>query len=190
MRSSSGRRLGLLLLVSLVSGCGRGSISRRPPIHLNPNMDDQPRLEAQEASPFFRDGAAMRPEVIGTIARGELPGDEILTTGRSFWSGYAETLPIDVSDELIGRGRQRFAIYCTPCHGIRGDGQSALLERVGVASADLGAERIQSMRPGELFAVATEGRGLMPGYGYAISTEDRWAIVAWVQRLPTGRALD
>ena len=177
-------RQGLLALVLvLLGGCARGCVSRKPPIHLNPNMDDQPRYEAQEASPFFRDGAAMRPEVLGTVARGELPGDEVLTSGKSFWSGYARQIPLEVSREMLRRGAERFEIYCTPCHGPRGDGRGPLLDRAGVKSADLLDERVQLMPPGEIFAVVTQGRGLMPGYAYPISAEDRWAIVAWIKQL-------
>ncbi|MYH07858.1 MAG: cytochrome c, partial [Rhodothermaceae bacterium] len=66
------KRVFFLLGVTVVlSGC-RGTLKEDPPIHINPNMDEMERFEAQEANPFFADGRAMRPPVLGTVARGML----------------------------------------------------------------------------------------------------------------------
>src|SRR5690242_10496639 len=70
--SRATRRAWGLVLVALLSGCARGCTSSRPPIHLNPNMDVQPRAEPQSGNAFFYDGAEMRAPVEGTVARGEL----------------------------------------------------------------------------------------------------------------------
>lgn len=166
----------------------RGCPSSSPPIHLNPNMDDQPRFEAQEASGFFSDGTVSRPPVVGTVARGELVEDGVLATGRSVWSGFAPEVPLEVTPELLARGRDRYGVYCAPCHGEAGDGESVMLERGKVRTADLLEERIRGLRPGRIFQVVSEGKGLMPAYGYLLPTRDRWAVVAWVERLQAGAA--
>ncbi len=70
------RCLALVLLVAL-SAC-RGETSREPPVHLNPNMDQQARFDAQEESVFFADGRAMRAQVPGSVAVGELAEDDHL----------------------------------------------------------------------------------------------------------------
>ncbi len=126
----------------------------------------------------------MRPPVLGTIARGELEEDEVFFTGRSFWTGYAAKVPFDVTAEVLERGRERYRIYCAPCHGGAGDGQSALLKHGGLRSANLLEPRIRSLRAGQILTVISDGKGLMPGYRYPIRPLDRWAIVAYVQELP------
>src|SRR5688500_20299936 len=79
------RVLGALAFTSIVAltGCARGCTSSSPPIHLNPSMDNQPKVRAQGASTFFYDGAAMREPVPGTVAMGELREDEPFFTGKS-----------------------------------------------------------------------------------------------------------
>ena len=171
-----------LALVLLASGCTRGSTSDDPPIHLIPDMDDQPRYEAQASSDFFYDGAAMRTPVAGTVARGSLVEDAARVTGKA--GGVpVDTSPVPVDEALLERGAERYAIYCAPCHAEDGSGQSMLRERAGVATADLLQERLLTVGDGYLFDVITNGLGLMPGYAYPVPPEDRWAIVAWVREL-------
>lgn len=170
-----------------LTGCTRGSTSKRPPIHLNPNMDDQPKAQAQEASAFFADGAAMRPPVEGTVARGALIDDPALATGRDASGELVATSPVPTDPAALGltseRGAERYAIYCAPCHGATGDGQSMLRERAGVNTADLLQARLRAAGDGYLFDVVTHGFGLMPSYAYQIPVRDRWAIVAHVREL-------
>ena len=112
------RLLWLAALVLSTVGCVRGCPSTRPPIHVNPNMDFQPKYEAQESSDFFYDGATMRVPVEGTVPRSALPSElrtsAEYTTGVDFWGGEVETNPLDVDDALLARGKERFGIYCTP----------------------------------------------------------------------------
>jgi mono/diheme cytochrome c family protein len=172
-----------LAVALLAAGCTRGSTSSRPPIHLNPNMDDQPRYEAQAASEFFADGMAMRQPVPGTVARGRLDEDPVLTTGRGPGGALIGRNPLRVDDELLERGAERYAIYCGPCHGDDGSGQSILRERYGVATADLNQARLRAEGDGYLYDVIANGFGLMPSYRYPVPARDRWAIVAHVRRL-------
>lgn len=184
MRASTALLLGVVLLLG---GC-RGCTSSRPPIHLNPNMDDQPKLRAQAASDFFYDGAAMRQPVAGTVAREEPVAVDALVTGKGPDGEPVTVLPMAVTPELLTRGRDRYGIYCTPCHGERGDGNSMLKQRSGVAAANLLDERIRSMPDGQVFDTVTHGVGLMSGYRYPVSAHDRWAIIAYVRQLQGGGA--
>lgn len=175
--------LGLAALALVAAGCTRGSTSSRPPIHLNPNMDDQPRLEAQAESAFFADGMAMRQSVPGTVARGELVEDAVFATGMGPGQTPVARIPIPVDAAFLSRGGERYAIYCGPCHADDGSGQSMLRERSGVATADLTDPRLVAVGDGYLYDVITNGYGLMPSYRYPIPPRDRWAIVAHVREL-------
>ena len=163
-----------------MAGC-RGMTSERPPIHPNPNMDNQPKYLPQASSGFFADGATMRLPVEGTVARGELRDPE-LVTGRDQAGAFLAANPV-TGDGLLARGEERYGIYCTPCHGGNGNGRGVLYERAQIEAADLSSERIVALPDGQIFEVITEGLGLMSGYGYAIPVEDRWAIVAHVRAI-------
>lgn len=173
----------LVLLLAIAGGCARGCNSGSPPIHPNPNMDLQPKYRAQSASAFFADGATMRPPVEGTIARGDLALADDVLSGRDAADAFLTTNPFAGEADFLARGEERYGIYCTPCHGDRGDGRGMLWERAQVASADLREERIRAQPEGQLYDVITNGLGLMPGYRYPIPPRDRWAIVAWVRHL-------
>ena len=179
-------RGGLALLVGTLAlvtvGCFRGSPSERPPIHLNPNMDDQPKYLPQAESAFFANGMTMRPPVPGTVARGELRADEAYFLGRVGEAPVAG-IPLEGGDEVMRRGEQRFGIFCGPCHGKRGDGKGMLFVRAGVESADLTSPRIVDMPSGRIYDVITTGFGLMSGYAAEVPVDDRWAIVAHVRAL-------
>lgn len=170
-----------VLSLSLLTSCFRGCASRWAPIHLNPNMDQQPSYRPLAESGFFASGSTSQPPVSGTIARGELREDDSFYTGRGFF-GYTSN-PLEVTEDVVARGRDRFEIYCTPCHGSAGDGHGKLYERTGVASADLADDRIRQMPDGRLFDVITHGQGLMQGYRFPVSARDRWAIVSYVREL-------
>lgn len=177
------RLVALALVLTSLGACARGCTSRRPPIHLNPNMDDQPRYEAQAASPVFADGAAMQAPPEGTVARGEARTEAPMYEGVDADGNAVATFPMAVTEEMLGRGADRFQIYCTPCHGDEGDGGGMLRERSGVQTANLLEARFRAYPPGQIFQVITDGFGLMAGYRYPIPAEDRWAIVAHVREL-------
>lgn len=182
-RSRALRFAALALAVAAAGGC-RGCTSSSPPVHLNPNMDRQPVYRAQAESDFFADGATMRRPVEGTVARGELRADSALWRGVDDAGQPVATSPVPADETVLTRGGERYGIYCTPCHGDNGRGRGVLYERAGVQSGDLvGDERLRGLSAGELFAVITDGVGLMPGYAYQIPPGDRWAIVAHVQEL-------
>jgi len=90
--------------------------------------------------------------------------------------------------QFLERGRQRFTIYCTPCHGQLGDGEG-ITKKLGVMSTvkNLHEKRIVEFRDGEIFNVITHGRSTMGAYGPNVPAEDRWAIVAYVRALQLAR---
>lgn len=173
----------MVLVLVLSGGCLRGCKSSRPPIHPNPNMDYQPKLEPFEASSFFYDGIAMRAPVPGTVARGQLIENDVVTTGRDPGGNFVAVNPVPLDDNVIARGMDRFVIYCAPCHTERGDGRGILYERGNVPTTSLHDPRVVGLTDGELYDVITNGKGLMTGYRYPIRTHDRWAIVAYVREL-------
>ena len=175
----------LACAVALVSleGCMRGCTSSQPPIHVNPSMFNQPKYKAQASSDFFYDGKTMRAPVAGTIARGHLPGDVVLETGKTADGSYAAASPVAADEALLARGKERFGIYCRPCHDERGEGKGVLFERAKVPTANLLEKRVQDLPDGSLFDTITNGKGLMPGYRYPIVVRDRWAIIAYVRSL-------
>jgi mono/diheme cytochrome c family protein len=189
MNGRTRRMLGGLALTSLVAltGCVRGCTSSRPPIHLNPSMDDQPKVRPQTASRFFYDGASMRQPVPGTVAIGGLKEDGALFTGKGPEGTFVATIPLTTDEALVERGRQRYVIYCQPCHDARGDGKGILFQRANVPTASLHQEKILKYPDGQIFDVITNGVGLMAGYRWPIPPADRWAIVAYVRELERKR---
>ena len=172
----------LLGLAVLLSGC-RGCTSSRPPIHLNPNMDWQPKLEAQEESTFFYDGAGMRVPVEDTVAQGTLRDDSPYWTGKGPSEAWIDTIPVQADAALLARGEQRFGIFCSPCHGAQADGKGMLFQRAQVQSANLMEQRFRDMPVGQLFDEVSHGVGLMPAYGPFVPVADRWAILAYLRQL-------
>ena len=183
------RVLSVLALASLaaVTGCARGCTSSRPPIHLNPSMDDQPTVRAQTAIRFFYDGASMREPVPGTIPIGGLREDGPFFTGKGADGQFVATIPVAVDEAVVQRGRERYEIYCQPCHDARGDGKGILFQRGNVPTASMHQEKILNYPDGQIFDVITNGFGLMAGYRWPIPPADRWAIVAHVRELQRKR---
>jgi mono/diheme cytochrome c family protein len=181
--------LGSLALTSALAlgGCARGCTSSRPPIHPNPSMDDQPKVLPQTASSFFYDGSSMRPPVPGTVAIGGLKEDVAFFTGKDADGQFVPTIPVPVNEALLERGRQRYAIYCQPCHDARGDGRGILFQRGNVPTASFHQEKILKYADGQIFDVITNGTGLMSGYAWPIPPADRWAIIAHVRELERKR---
>ena len=181
--------MGVLVLTSVVaaSGCVRGCTSSRPPIHLNPSMDDQPKVRPQAASNFFYNGASMREPVPGTIPIDGLQEDGAFFTGKGPDGQFVATSPVTVDEAVVERGRERYGIYCEPCHDARGDGRGILFERGSVPTATFHQDKVLKYPDGQIFDVITNGMGLMSGYRWPIPPADRWAIIAYVRELQRDR---
>jgi len=189
MRARTRVVLGAFALICLVplAGCVRGCTSSRPPIHPNPSMDDQPKVLAQTASKFFYDGSAMRQPVPGTVPIGGLKEDEAFFTGKGADGQFVAAIPVTVNEALVERGRQRYGIYCQPCHDARGDGKGILFQRGNVPTASFHQDKILKYADGQIFDVITNGSGLMSGYRWPIPPADRWAIISYVREIERKR---
>lgn len=172
------------------SGC-RGWTSDAPPVHLNPNMDTQQKLKPYRASSFFKDGRTMRPQVEGTIARGQLRNDDHRFEGKLASGTFAGTFPTGFAADAkdVQRGQRRYEIYCTPCHSSAGDGNGPVARRLLIKPPTFHQDRIQTMPVGEIFNVITHGKNYpnMPAYAAQIPVEDRWRISLYVRALQRTR---
>lgn len=178
-------RIGSLLLVSLILMSCRGQISEKPPVHPNQNMDFQERFNAQEENPFFADNRAMRTPVEGTIARGNLKDNSAIYEGVDENGDFVEEIPFEVTQSFLYRGKERYDIFCTPCHGGTGDGQGIIMTGgYGyVPAPSFHADRARNLSDGELYSAIANGIRTMPSYATQIPVEDRWAIVSYVRAL-------
>ncbi len=158
------------------------------------DMYDQPKVMPLSKSDFFRDEQGARPLVPGTVARGHLRTDDHLYTGRTAAartpgdtgaaaSGYAATFPMEVTRTVLMRGRERYGIFCSPCHGGTGNGDGMIVKRGFKTPPRLSEERLRSAAPGYFFDVITNGYGTMYSYASRVPVEDRWAIVAYIRAL-------
>ncbi|MGH7831974.1 MAG: c-type cytochrome [Candidatus Binatia bacterium] len=145
-------------------------------------MADQPRHEPLQESGFFADGRSARPLVPGTVARGQLRGDEHFYTGKVAGKP-ADRFPFRVTAEVLDRGQERFHIFCSPCHDRTGGGQGMVVRRGFRPPPSFHSTRLRRAPAGELFGHITSGIGAMPSYAAQIPPRDRWAIVAYVRAL-------
>ena len=186
------RRLSPIVLV-LLAGCRH-------------EMYDQPRYDPQEASDFFADGRADRPLLPGVVPRldpKDQPRDEEydrvqvgVVDGKP-----VEDMPFPVDRAVLERGRQRFEIYCAPCHGYTGDGRGMIVQRgfspppplygkrptAGKSPAASFYEDLRDAPLGHFFEVMTNGHGAMYSYASRVSPRDRWAIAAYIRALQLSR---
>lgn len=173
---------GAVLATTLLVGC-------------RSEMYDQPRYEALEPTSFFKNGTSARASLPGTIARGRLPLDDLLHTGK-VGGQFADAFPFPIARADMVRGQSRYRIYCAPCHGELGDGQGVIVQRGFPAPPPYyGATRpsptgtvptyadLRLAPAGHFFDVITHGHGVMYSYASRIGIEDRWRIVAYVRAL-------
>jgi hypothetical protein len=145
-------------------------------------MADQPRYKPLAPSAFFEDGRSARPSVPGTVAQGQLREDEHLYTGRVDGQ-LVELFPFPVTRQVLDRGRERFDIFCSPCHGRVGDGKGMVVRRGFAQPPSFHIERLRTAPAGYVFEVITKGFGRMYDYADRIGVEDRWAIAAYIRAL-------
>lgn len=149
------------------------------------DMHDQPRFKPLAKSDFYADMRSARPLIEGTVARGQLHEDTYFYTGMIGNSNTpGDYMPFPVTTDVLARGRERFNIYCSPCHSRLGDGQGIVPSR-GFAKIppSFHIPRLQKAPLGYFYDVITHGFGIMPDYSAQIQPKDRWAIVAYVRAL-------
>ncbi len=149
------------------------------------DMHDQPRFKPLAKSDFYADLRSARPPVEGTVARGQLHEDPYFYTGMIGGSSTpGDYLPFPITAEVLARGRERFNIYCAPCHSRLGDGNGIVPSRgFPRKPPSYHIERLRKAPLGYFFDVITHGFGIMPDYASQIPFRDRWAIVAYIRAL-------
>lgn len=164
------------LLVACCATAGLASAACRQDMH------DQPRFKPYAKSEFFADRRSARPLVDGTIARGHLREDAALYTGKSA-GRPVDAFPFPVTADVMARGRERFDIFCSPCHGRTGAGDGMIVRRGYRKPPTFHQDRLRQAAPGYTYDVITNGFGAMPDYAQQIPVRDRWAIVAYITAL-------
>jgi mono/diheme cytochrome c family protein len=146
-------------------------------------MADQPRYDPYDKSTFFADMLSARPLPAGTVSRNTVSKNEMMDLGMTNGKP-ADRFPFPVTMDVLNRGRQRYDIYCVPCHGYTGTGDGMAARRgFRRPPASFHADELRNAPPGHFFDVITNGFGAMPSYAYQIDTRDRWAIIAYIRAL-------
>ncbi len=156
--------------LALLAGCS-----------LKQDMAHQPKNRPLSPSDFFTDGRSERPLLENTVARGSLADDAL------FVSKDSNSFPLPVTQELLERGEGRYKIFCTPCHGLQGDGNGMIAMRGMKHPPSYHEERLRQVPNGYIYDVIGNGFGAMYGYSAQIPPRDRWAIVAYVRALQLSR---
>ena len=146
------------------------------------DMHTQPKYKPLEQSTFFDDGRSARPVAPGTVARGHLRIDEQLYTGR-INGALADTFPFPITRQDLERGRERYNIYCSPCHDYTGSGHGMIVQRGFPPPPSYHIDRLRRAPVGHFFEVMTKGYGTMFSYADRVSPEDRWRIAAYIRAL-------
>ena len=169
---SVSRRLVAACLLVVAAGCRQ-------------DMHNQPKAIPLRESMFFKNTpntSSARPLVEGTVARGTLQDDAAFFTGKS-GTTVLDALPFPLTAEVLDRGQQRFNIYCTPCHGLSGEGDGMIVRRGYRQPPSFHLNRLRDVPIGHFYDVMTNGFGAMPDYRAQVAPRDRWAIAAYVRAL-------
>ena len=160
---------------------------------------------------FFGDGLSSRQPIEGTVARGFLRTDTEYFTGKKAKAPGAasatatpaqqqtagtqagtqantfpddvDTFPFPVTKEIVERGRQRYDIFCSACHGLTGNGDGMIVRRGFRRAASFNDDRLRQAPVGHFFDAVTNGWGAMPSYASQIPVQDRWAIITYIRAL-------
>src|ERR1700689_3169643 len=182
-----GRKLRLVVAsatvaaLSLIAGCRE-------------DMQNQPKMVPQRGSDFYADHRGARPQVLDTVARGQVHDDSSFHTGVVQGpNGYKQELDampaeIPVTIEVLKRGQERFNVYCTPCHSRVGNGLGEIVERGYKPAGNLHDQVRLSQPISHYFYVMTHGYGAMPDYSAQLTPSDRWAVAAYIRALQLSQA--
>jgi mono/diheme cytochrome c family protein len=149
---------------------------------------NQQKMRPFRPDPIFADGTSARPLPAGTVPRGFLRDDRALDFGQGPDGKFVTEIPIPVTKDLLLRGRARYDIYCSPCHGRSGDGLGMIVQRGFKRPPSFYVERLRNERIGYFFDVVSNGFGQMSSYASQVPVADRWAIAAWVRTLQFSRS--
>jgi hypothetical protein len=170
MSNSSLSRLAITASIFLLAGCS-----------LKQDMALQPKNRPLSPSDFFGDGRSARPLVENTVARGSVADDEMTVSKES------NTFPLPINLDLVQRGENRYKVFCSPCHGLQGDGNGMIALRGMKHPPSYHQDRLRQASNGYIYDVITNGFGAMLSYSAQVPPRDRWAIVAYVRALQLSR---
>ena len=169
------------------------------------DMQNQPKMKPYRSTKFFPDGLSGRQPIPGTVARGFLRDDTEFFTGKK--AGTQSTraqqpsgdqqapaqdnsfpddidyFPIPITEDIVKRGRDRYDIFCSACHGLTGNGDGMIVRRGFRRAASFNDDRLRQAPVGHFFDAITNGWGAMPSYASQVAVQDRWAIVAYIRAL-------
>ena len=151
------------------------------------DMYNQPKYKPLAKSEFFDDDTSARPLPPHTVPRGHLDEDTAFATGKNDDGTLAAALPVPVTRQLLERGKERYTIYCSMCHGNEGDANGMVVQRGYPPPPSYHIDRLRNAPPGYLYSVITNGYGIMYPYASRVEGPDRWAIVAYVRALQLSR---
>jgi hypothetical protein len=148
---------------------------------LHQDMGNQPKNKPLSPSDFFADGRSVRTPVENTVSRSSLDNDQLIVTKES------TMFPLPINEALLERGQERYRIFCSPCHGIQGDGNGMIVMRGMMRPPTYHQDRLRQAPNGYFYDVITNGFGQMYNYAAQVPPRDRWAIVAYVRALQLSR---
>jgi len=149
--------------------------------YLRQDMANQPKNRPLSPSDFFADGRSGRPLIENTVARGSIADDTLVVPKDS------NVFPLPVNWALLERGEERYNIFCSPCHGLQGDGNGMIAMRGMKRPPTYHQDRLRQSSTGYFYDVITNGFGQMYGYSAQIPPRDRWAIIAYIRALQLSR---
>jgi len=194
LRSSILGFCAIFVLGLMVSGCRQ-------------DMQNQPKFVPLRSSEFFPDRRSALYPVAGTIAQkcpagtgptsplcidqaadsAQLDPNSYFLSGRHNGTTLGNELPDELKSvslhDLLTRGRQRYNIYCTPCHSLLGDGNGMIVQRGYKRPPSFHEDRLRNAPLGHFYDVVSNGFGAMPDYAAQIHPADRWAIAAYIRAL-------
>jgi hypothetical protein len=177
-----------IFIALFLFGC-QGMPSKKPPIHLNPNMDDVERYDAQEKQYFYeKDDRTKRNPIEGTVPYGFYKDDNPeFYLGKNSEGEYLNKVSeiLDIDEDFIKRGQERFNIYCSVCHGYSGVGNGLVAQNdeYNVIVTSILSETLDDKSDGYFYDIISNGKNNMKGYSGQINEEDRWAIVTYIRAL-------
>jgi mono/diheme cytochrome c family protein len=148
---------------------------------LRQDMANQPYNRPLSPSDFFTDGRSERPLLENTVAHGAV-GNDVYNVAKDY-AGY----PLPVNEKLLQRGQERYKIFCSPCHGLQGDGNGMAAVRGMKRPPSFHIDRLRQAPNGYFYDVVSNGFGAMYSYSERIPPSDRWAIIAYVRALQLSR---
>jgi cytochrome c553 len=146
------------------------------------DMHDQPKFVPQRGAAFFADGRSVRPQVIHTVARGQLNEGDFFHTGLQDGK-EVDALPFPVTMAVLERGQEQFNTFCTPCHSRVGNGAGMIVERGYKPAGNFHDAKRLAEPLSHYFYVISNGYGAMPDYAAQVEIADRWAIAAYIRAL-------